>query len=216
MSIDKYQYSTLVFERLSEVLKCNNLEELAHHLGINYGTLRNQKSRGKIPYTQIVSLLSGNNLLYVLKGYTDDIQSGESSRIRFFNNIKASAGDGVINDSESSSYLSFDSGIIKGSLGLSERNLIAITVDGDSMYPDLKEGDIALVDLSKKDIKLKYIYLIRIEGMLYIKRIQLLPQQKIQLISSNQHYPPVILHSYEIDNSFEIIGTVVYSNRMLI
>lgn len=72
MSTEKYHIDTDVFYRLLEVTKSANLEQLADFLGINYGTLRNQKSRNSIPYDTIVSKLDGNDLLYVLKGYKID------------------------------------------------------------------------------------------------------------------------------------------------
>lgn len=69
MSNKKLQYATKVFERLLEVTESSNFEELANYLGINYGTLRNQKRRGTIPYEEIVSKCDDGDVIYVLKGY---------------------------------------------------------------------------------------------------------------------------------------------------
>lgn len=53
-----------------EVTNSPNLDELAHKLSLNGSTLRGQKSRGKIPYDEIVEFLNAEELIYVLKGVT--------------------------------------------------------------------------------------------------------------------------------------------------
>lgn len=68
MSSKKSNNETTVFDRIMEVKNIDNLSDLADFLGINYSTLRNQKSRKAIPYDNIVSNMDGEELLYVLKG----------------------------------------------------------------------------------------------------------------------------------------------------
>lgn len=57
-----------MFKRLLEVSNSDNLDELAAFLNVNESTLRGRKSRGSVPYDEIVEILNPIDLAYVLKG----------------------------------------------------------------------------------------------------------------------------------------------------
>lgn len=60
--------STNIWDRLKEVLEADNLDQVAEKLDMNPSTLRGRKSRGAIPYDEIVQKLDAKDLAYVLKG----------------------------------------------------------------------------------------------------------------------------------------------------
>jgi hypothetical protein len=60
--------STKVFERLHEVLGVKKLDEAAVILGMNPATFRGRKSRGAVPFEELIRSLNTEDLLYVLKG----------------------------------------------------------------------------------------------------------------------------------------------------
>ncbi len=60
--------ATDIFNRLLEVLGAHNLDEAANKLDINPSTLRGRKSRGAVPFEEIVQKLNSKELVYVLKG----------------------------------------------------------------------------------------------------------------------------------------------------
>lgn len=62
--------------------------------------------------------------------------------------------------------------------------LNVITADGDSMAPDINNGDLLLVDRSKTEITGDAVYVIRIEQNLYVKRVQRIPGG-LRIISDN-------------------------------
>ena len=49
-----------------------------------------------------------------------------------------------------------------------------VTVRGDSMYPDIKNGDVVFVDVAKDYFDGDGLYLINLHGLTYVKRLQLL------------------------------------------
>lgn len=66
-----------------------------------------------------------------------------------------------------------------------------IKVKGDSMEPTIASGDMILVDHSKNYIDPQGgIYTIVIDDMIMIKRLQVLGQGRIRIVSDNPHYEP--------------------------
>ena len=92
--------------------------------------------------------------------------------------------------------------------GLHARNLSIVTARGDSMEPTINNGDMLLVDMSKKVPRDSSIYIIRNNDTLWVKRIQTQPDGKLLLISDNKTYPPIQLNLDELDD-VEIVGKVV-------
>lgn len=100
--------------------------------------------------------------------------------------------------------------------GLVATNLIELPVAGDSMSPELESGDSVLVDRSRTNIGGDGIYVIALDGLLYCKRLQLLPGRTLRVISINKDY-----ETYDVqlpgedgqDEHIEIIGRVVRQGR---
>lgn len=94
--------------------------------------------------------------------------------------------------------------------GLKPSKLSVISVLGDSMEPDLYNGDLILIDHATTDLAESHIYAVRFSDALYVKRVQHLPGNKVHLISSNRSYPPIEIPHPEADG-VQIIGRVVAS-----
>lgn len=95
------------------------------------------------------------------------------------------------------------------------KDMRLMTVVGDSMEPTLYEGDIVLVDLSKKAPSKEGIYALRIYDGLVVKRLQRLSRTKLRVISDNPKYPPQEVDLEGETNDFAIIGRVVWMGREL-
>jgi phage repressor protein C with HTH and peptisase S24 domain len=93
--------------------------------------------------------------------------------------------------------------------GLDPKMLSAIRVDGDSMEGDLSDGDAVMVDHSKTDVKGEGIYVIRLDGHLYAKRLQR-TFDGIDIISTNRAYKAMSVPKDRIEE-LEVIGQVVWS-----
>jgi phage repressor protein C with HTH and peptisase S24 domain len=86
------------------------------------------------------------------------------------------------------------------------KNLAALTVEGDSMYPTLERGDLVVCDSCGWSGE--GIYAMRMGGDGFVKRITKAPG-KIVIISDNPKYP--IREEPEGSQDFDIIGRVHYA-----
>ena len=100
-------------------------------------------------------------------------------------------------------------------LGLSKNKTEMIFAQGDSMMPTIEGGDSLLVDLSRTDIYDGKMYGMRIDGQLYVKRLQKIPPKTIRIVSDNDKY-----RCFEIDleknpnYDFQVIGEVRWWGRV--
>ncbi len=86
-----------------------------------------------------------------------------------------------------------------------------INVKGDSMEPSILAGDKVLADSSKKQVLNNKIYIIRIEDILTIKRLQKLPKGAIKVISDNKEYDSYTLKPDE--DNYEVYAQVLWLSR---
>lgn len=93
-------------------------------------------------------------------------------------------------------------------------HLYLIHVEGDSMEPNLRPGDVILVDHSDSMARRDGIYVITMDGALLVKRLQRLPDGVIKISSDNPVYEPYEFSAgWDINNRLKIIGRVVWSSR---
>lgn len=125
--------------------------------------------------------------------------------------IRAAAGYGVVNGVEEQLHpLAFRRDWLLNR-HLSPTHLVVVSVKGESMEPRLIDNDLVLVDRSQTDITSGKTYVLRMDGHLLVKNLQLLPHGLVQVASFNPGFPP-----YQIDLSDEsldiaVIGRVVAS-----
>ncbi|MFP4392806.1 MAG: S24 family peptidase [Desulfohalobiaceae bacterium] len=93
----------------------------------------------------------------------------------------------------------------------SPQNMVMMQVVGDSMSPELEEGDNILVDLSQNQLQDQALYLVGLEETLQVKRVQS-SKGVVLLLSTNHRYPPLTLQGEEIE-SLRILGKVLWSSR---
>ena len=128
--------------------------------------------------------------------------------------IGASAGAGIdVDDDTSSGSFAFDGRWLR-SLGVERSFLSMIRVEGDSMAPTLNDKDDILVDGSDTLSRLRDgIYVLRMGGLLMVKRVSLVPGQgRISVMSDNSHYPSYA--DIGVD-SLHIVGRVVWFGRRI-
>ena len=94
--------------------------------------------------------------------------------------------------------------------GLKPNSLSVISVRGDSMEPEIYDKDLVLLDHTDTHLKEGPIYVVRYSNDVFVKRIQKLPRDQLQLVSKNTDYLPIVISSPEADG-VEIIGRVVSS-----
>lgn len=130
--------------------------------------------------------------------------------------IRAGAGHGVVIDDEHVvDTLAFKRAWVRKELGASPADLVLIYVQGESMEPTLREGDVILLNRAAiSSPPREGIYALRIGNNLLVKRLQALPSGVIQATSDNRAYGPLDLSS-EYSENWEIIGRVVWVGRRI-
>ena len=96
--------------------------------------------------------------------------------------------------------------------GLSEDHLSVIRVAGDSMEPEFSDGDLVLIATDQKEPRNGFMFAVHYDGQLFVKRVQRLPGNRLQLISTNARYPPIIV-DLEAPEDVRLEGRVVASMR---
>ncbi len=105
--------------------------------------------------------------------------------------LGASAGAGSLDEDErAAGGMAFDSAWLHD-LGVRGEQASIIRVDGESMAPTLGHGDDIMVDhLDGADRLRDGIYVLRLDGVLMVKRIAMGPRRgRFSVLSDNSHYP---------------------------
>lgn len=126
-------------------------------------------------------------------------------------NVKAAAGTGAIVTNERIvDTLAFRADFLRHELNAGKDDLYLIHVEGDSMEPTLRAGDVILVDHRRSQPDREGIYVIRMDDALLVKRIQLQPGGKVLATSDNTNYKAFELKQ---DDSVALVGRVVWAGR---
>lgn len=119
---------------------------------------------------------------------------------------KASAGNGSIHyDVETVGQLMIDKMMFKIIPNL--KDIRAIEVMGDSMYPTLKENDYVIIE-ENEQFSGEGIYVLQFDSMLLVKRLQA-TSRGIKVISDNRNYHEDEYNPNDDQRTFNIVGKVI-------
>jgi len=175
---------------------------------VNFATM---KKRGKIPYAQLLDFCAKNTISinWLLYGQSPESlveATNRFFRVKYFEDISASAGGGAIDGCEfvkdfiiPGKFIEFLGG--EGAV----KNIEVINVTGDSMEPTFSYGDLIFIDRAKVDFRKNDVFVLRTPDGLFIKRLQLQRNNVVALLSDNTIYP---IQFYDM-NEVEIIGKVL-------
>ena len=206
------------FERLKEQTDISTQAQLARELGVGRAAVSLVKKKGAVPPRWILELSVRYNL------DSTWLESGlgsprpEVNAVEFadeFSRIpkvaaRLSAGGGSFETGgEIEGFYAFRKDWIGGKGNPSD--MVLMEVYGNSMEPELKEGDIVLLDQSRKDILAGGIYAVGVEDTVMVKRVEKRPGQVV-LHSDNKDYAPIHLGGDELEN-VRVLGQVVWVSR---
>jgi phage repressor protein C with HTH and peptisase S24 domain len=126
---------------------------------------------------------------------------------------EASAGPGAENaDAEVIAQLAFQREWLK-KMSVKPDRACLLRVRGDSMSPQLHDGDIALIDQAKTRVRSGRVYaFVDIDGQTRIKRLDMLDDKTLLIRSDNPAYTWEVRRSGEM-NRVKMIGEVVWSGH---
>ena len=82
---------------------------------------------------------------------------------------------------------------------------------GDSMEPDIRHGDMVLVDQGHTQIYGHAVYAVGVNEEIYIKQIETLPGGRLVLRSLNERYAPIeVSLRGDLADSVRVIGRVIW------
>lgn len=205
------------------------LKDFSDAIGISYRTVQNYIAGERGVGSDFLTAASerlGVSASWILTGLgastiseTHSNEAAEAAGAEFVPvtrfTVDASAGHGsLVQDETGSGTYAYNRAFLDRR-GLKPNNLAVISVRGDSMEPDLHDGDLILIDRAEAtaaDIKEGRIYVVQYDGGLFVKRIQHAPGKRLMLTSSNPAYPPITVNEADL-NGVQIIGRVVNSTH---
>ena len=215
--------STISFEsilqRVFEATGITSQNELASALKVNRSAITQARNKNAIPDKWILKLFRSYGL------NPDWIETGtgptfiktlkdSDSKYKDIPKVKARlcAGGGSFEvGSEIEGYYAFRKDWLSAK-GLINK-MVLMDIFGNSMEPEIKDGDTILIDESQKDILAGAIYAVGIDDTIMVKRLEKHPN-KLVLVSDNTDYSPIYLKGNEMA-SVRIIGKVVWICREL-
>lgn len=208
-----------VIERLKDILSEDKKErkvfdkDVAIALNIPQATFATMKKRNSIPYAEILEFcalrkISVNWLFFdqaveMLKAETEKF-----FQVRYFADIRASAGGGAEVFDEGFEMMNVDATIMTNIVGMGSRELEAIHVDGESMEPTLHDGSIVFIDRNNRDIKKDGVFVAATTAGLFIKRVRQRADGMVELISDNKNYTPEVLSADQVNIVGKVVGNI--------
>ncbi|SES24197.1 Phage repressor protein C, contains Cro/C1-type HTH and peptisase s24 domains [Vreelandella subterranea] len=206
-------------ERLRSLAEYHgSVNALAKAAGVSQSGLQRYLNGGEPSRKALIAiaLASDVSLGWLATGEGDKQESGQEEVAGMEDyafvplyDAQCSAGDGAWNENcRVLTHISFTRYSLRKQ-GLTPEHLSAIRIDGDSMEPILHSGDTVLIDHTRTTIEGEGIYILRLDGHLYAKRLQR-NFDGVSIISTNKEYREVVVPRDRL-HELDIIGRAVWS-----
>lgn len=107
--------------------------------------------------------------------------------------------------------LQFSTNWVKRELNATPQDLYLIHVDDESMEPTLRPRDTILLDRRVTKPDREGVYILNVEGVPLVKRLQILPGGSVKVVSDNPAYETFTIRLSDINGrDFAILGRVVW------
>jgi phage repressor protein C with HTH and peptisase S24 domain len=136
--------------------------------------------------------------------------------IVFVNRVRARprAGTGGLEtDGEFEGQYAFHRTFIERKGGGGAGSMAIFRIAGDSMKPTLEDGDLIMVNQNDTDIRTGYIYLLRMEKELMVKRLENRPGGILLIRSDNKEYKEIEIDMGAENVDVQVFGRMVWSCR---
>lgn len=206
------------FQRVTQVTGVTTQQELANLLGVNRSAVSQAKQKRGIPEKWLLSLVRshGVNPDWLLTGLGSMRLGGVDDEREYVLvpkvRARLCAGGGsfeVGSEIRERLPLRYDWLRRKGRPDA----MVLMDIMGNSMEPELKEGDTVLIDQSNRDVLAHAIYAVGLEDTVLVKRLEKRPG-RLLLLSDNPQYSPIELRGDELE-TVRLVGKVIWVSREL-
>lgn len=217
MNDRNYSWDDFARDRLRKKIKIfGRQEDLSAASGVPVPTIQkalNGAGEPKIGTLAAISAALGISIDELLTGIGaesgDELTPETHIRVPMYDGALTAGAGGVVFEGKPVDYQSFPTDMLKGMGRPEEMHLVPIV--GDSMEPELRSGDHAMVDISQREPR-EQIFAFNMEGFAMVKRLRLKGGGKADLVSTNPTYAPIPV---DLDNDSLIVGRVVWTGRKL-
>ena len=206
------------FKRIQEATPITSQASLAKALNLSRSAITQQSKKNHVPKRWISELseIYGLNPDWLENGTLGKSMDQENFHERFIEvpkvTARLSAGHGSFEtEPEFIEFYSFRKDWLENKGNV--KDMVLMDIVGNSMQPEMKNGDTVLIDQSQKAVLAGAIYAAGLEDTIVVKRIEKRPN-KLVLISENNKYPEITFTGEEM-NDVRIIGKVIWVCREL-
>ena len=126
----------------------------------------------------------------------------------------AAAGSGQQTAGDAIEFIGFRHDWLRATFNRDPEDIILETAVGDSMEPQIGNGDLLLVDTTDQTIRNFGIYVIEVRAERLVKRVQRMFDGTLILISDNSHYQPETI-SPDKAAELRVVGRVIWRGSSL-
>ncbi len=200
------------FDRVRESTGIANQNDLARFLGVHRSAITQAKAKGRVPDKWILKLSQSYGLdsgwLQTGTGHAL-AADGRFMRIPKVKARLSAGGGSFVVDPYVDHYHSFRRDWL-GKKGDPKR-MVMMDVTGNSMEPELKDGDTLLIDRSRTEILYGAVYAVGVDDAILVKRLEKRPGG-LALMSDNPAHAPIEIIGDEVEG-IRIIGKVIWVGR---
>jgi phage repressor protein C with HTH and peptisase S24 domain len=206
-------------KRVFETTGINTQAELADALDINRSAITQARKKDAIPSKWLLRLFRryGLNPDWLEKGTAPVFINSATDADPDFLQIpkveaRLCAGSGSFEDgTDILGYYSFQNSWIH-TKGAPDK-MVLMDIFGNSMAPEMKDGDTVLIDQGQVNILSGAIYAVGVDDTIMVKRLEKHPNTLV-LLSDNKDYAPIFLKGSDA-GSLRILGKVIWICREL-
>ena len=207
-----------IIDRVFEATGVDSQTELARVLNINRSAVTQARKKGHVPDRWLLQLYrkfglnpewveSGAGRIFLGTAAHDSVTQFE--KIPKVTARLCAGGGSFETDADVQAYHAFQKDWLRRK-GKPE-TMVLFDIFGNSMEPEIKDGDTVLIDQNQQAILAGAMYAVGIEDTIMVKRIEKRPN-KLVLLSNHKDYLPVMLTREEA-SAVRIIGKVIWICR---